>query len=304
MSSSVENKAALRQNKNALLKSKMRIRFSPGWIFVYTFMLLLVAFTSLPLIYMISTAFKPLDELFLFPPRFIVRKPTLQNFGDLLTALSGTTVPFTRFIFNSTFVSASIVVATVIVSSMGAFALEKHKIPGHRIIFATVIAGIMFSPHVTQIPRYLLVNGLKLIDTYWALIVPNIAVAYNFFLMKQFSSQIPNSLLESARMDAVGEFMIYWKIVMPLLKPAWSTLIVFSFVTNWNDYFTPLIFTQSQAMRTLPLALQTLAGGAGSIGRVGAVAAATFLMTMPTIIIFVTMQRRVMQTMIHSGIKS
>ena len=172
-------------------------------------------------------------------------------------------------------------------------------------IFAVVIAALMFSPHVTTIPRYFVVNSMGLINTYWALILPRIAVAYNFFLMKQFCEQIPDALLESARMDGARELRVFWNIIMPSIKPAWATLVVFSFVQTWNDYFTPLIFTTSQAMRTMPLALQTIAGGVAaiSIGRAGAVAAATFIMITPTILLFTLMQRLVMQTMTHSGIK-
>ncbi|HBM81127.1 MAG TPA: carbohydrate ABC transporter permease, partial [Clostridiaceae bacterium] len=274
-----------------------------GKIIVYILMLLLVLFTALPLIYVINTAFKPLDELFLFPPRYFVRKPTTQNFHDLLLSLSSSTVPFSRYAFNSLFITVTVVFCTVIVSSMGAYGLVKHNPPGSKVLFTFIVGALMFSNHVTQIPRYMVVNYLGLINKYGALIIPNIAVAYNFFLMKQFIEQFPNELLESARIDGANEWAVFWKIAMPSLTPAWSTLVVFSFVSNWNDYFSPLIFITSQAMKTLPLALQTIAGGpaAMSIGRAGAVSAATFLMTIPTIIIFTFMQSKVMETMMYSG---
>ncbi len=280
-------------------------KISPAWTFIYIFMFILMIFIALPLIYVISTAFKPIDELFLFPPRFIVRRPTVQNFTELALTLSSSAVPFTRYIFNSLFVSSVVVFCTVITSSLGAYGIVKHKIPGGKTIFAIVIAALMFSPHVTQIPRYLIVNSLGMINTYWALIIPPIAVAYNFFLMKQFTEQFPNDLIESARIDNANELQIFWKIIIPSLTPAWSTLVVFSFVANWNDYFSPLIFTSKQDMRTLPIALQTIAGGpaTASVGRAGAVAAATFLMIMPTVIIFIYMQKKVMETMLYSGIK-
>lgn len=285
--------------------NKIRKKFTFSKMFLYVFMLLIVLFAALPLVFMVVTAFKPLDELFAFPPRFFVENPTLKNFSDLFIALGSSVVPFTRFIFNSIVVSSSTVFFTVIVSGMGAYGLVKLKVPKAGVIFAIVIAALMFSPHVTQIPTYLVVNKLGLINKYSALIIPKIAVAYNLFLMKQFAEQLPNAYLESARIDGANEWYIFWKIVMPQLTPAWSTLIVFSFVANWNDYFSPLIFTASQTMKTLPLALQTIAGGAGtaSLGRAGALAAATFLMTVPTIVIFVMMQRKVIDTMVHSGIK-
>lgn len=286
-------------------KKAIKLQLTPSWVFIYVFILGLVAFTALPLVYVVSSAFKPLDELFLFPPRFFVRRPTMTNFDNLVTSLSSSAVPFARYALNSVIVTAAIVVATVIVSSMGAFSLVKYNPPGAKTLFAIVLAALMFSPHVTHIPRYLVVNSLNLINTYWALVLPNIAVAYNFFLMKQFTEQIPDELLESARMDGAKEWTIYWRIVMPSLKPAWATLVVFSFVTNWNDFITPLIFTTSQAMKTMPLALNTISGGvaATNIGRFGAVSAATFVMTLPTVVMFIFMQRLVMQTMVHSGIK-
>lgn len=290
--------------KNHRIKKRFHIKLSFGEFLVYIFMIMLVAFTSLPLVYMAVTAFKPLDELFVYPPRFFVRNPTLQNFYDLLTALSGSVVPFTRYLFNSLFTTTVIVFGTVLVSSMGAFALVKYKPAGSKFIFAVIIAALMFSSHVTSIPSYLVVSSLGIVNTYFALVIPKLAVAYNFFLMKQFAEQIPDVLLEAARIDGAGEFKLFWKIAMPILKPAWSTLIVFSFVGNWNDFFTPLIYITSQAMKTLPLALQTISGGPGVVARSGSLGAATLLTTLPTLIIFTVMQGRVMKTMVHSGIKA
>ncbi len=284
---------------------RLKFHFSFSWTLLYLFMIALVVFCALPLIFVVSTAFKPLDELFLFPPRYWVVRPTFDNFTNLVISLGSSTIPFARYVFNSVFVTVMTVLGTVIVSSLGAYGLVKHKPPGHTVIFSLIIAALMFSPHVTQISRYMVVNGLGLINTYWALIIPNIAVAYSFFLMKQFMEQIPNELIESGRMDGAREWHIFWSIIMPALTPAWATLTVLTFVANWNDYFSALIFTTSQTMKTVPLALQTIAGGPATvnIGRAGAVAAATFVMIIPTIVIFMTMQARVMETMTHSGIK-
>ena len=274
-------------------------------ILLYTIMLLLVAFTVLPLVYVVVTAFKPLDELFVFPPRFYVKNPTTKNFTDLVISLGSSTVPFTRYAFNSIVITTCVVLLTVMVSSLAAYSLVKFKPVGGKLVFDLILIALMFSPHVTKIPSYMIVNGLGLIDSYWALILPNIAVAYNCFLMRQFIQQYPDELIEAARIDGAGEFKIFIKMVMPALAPAWSTLVVFSFVSNWNDYFSPLIYVTSQAMKTLPLALQTISGGAAgmSVGRAGAVAASTLLMTAPTVILFTIMQGRVMETMTYSGIK-
>lgn len=273
-----------------------------GRVLLYLFMIALVVFTALPLIYVLNTAFKPLNELFIYPPEFFVRAPTLQSFNDLLISLGSSTVPFIRYIFNSLLITATTVFLSILVCSMGAYSLAKHKPLGSNVIFAVIIAALMFSPHVTQIPRYMVVNGLHLINTYSALILPGIASAYSFFLMKQFIEQFPTELLEASRIDGAGEFKIFWSILMPSIKPAWSTLVMLTFVSTWNDYFSPLIFTTSHAMKTLPLALQTISGG--SISRMGATSAATLLMTIPTILVFIFMQKRIMTTMVYSGIKA
>lgn len=289
---------------NALAKKHRRkAHISKGQAALYVIVMLLVTFSALPIIYLVSTAFKPLNELFAFPPKFFVREPTLQNFTDLFFSLSSAAVPFTRYIFNSITVTVLTVAGTVIICSLGAFSLVKYHPPGSKVLFTVVLGALMFSPYVTQIPRYLVINGLKLVDTYWALILPNLAVAYNFFLVKQFVEQFPNELLEAARIDGCGEFKLFFRIVMPFLAPAWATLVVFSFVSSWNDYFSALIYLNDSASFTLPLAFNTISGGGASIGRAGAAAAATTLMALPTVVIFTLMQRKVMETMVHSGIK-
>lgn len=275
-------------------------------ILLYVFLGLFVCFTALPLIYVISTAFKPMDELFLYPPRFFVRNPTMSNFGDLFAALDNTSVPFSRAIFNSLFTSAVTVVLTVIVSAMAAYGMVKHHPRGSNLIFNLILVALMFSPHVTQIPNYMIVKNLGLINTYWALILPKIAVAFNMFLVKQFLEQMPDAYLEAARLDGATEWQLFWKIVMPYVRPAWATLVVFSFVGNWNDYFSPLVFTNSDAMKTLPLAIQSIAGGPGaaSLATAGSMAASTFIMTLPTVLIYTLMQSKVLSTMSYSGIKA
>jgi ABC-type glycerol-3-phosphate transport system permease component len=270
----------------------------------YFFLTLLAAFMILPLVYMVSTAFKPLEEMFLYPPRFFVRNPTWQNFTDLLIAISGLSVPFLRYFFNSLFVTACVTGGTVIISSMAAYPLAKYpRMPGAKLFFNIVIATLMFAPEVTQIPRYLIVNEFHLVDTYAGLILPLLAGSYGMFLMKQFMEQLPVEIIEAAKVDGASEWTIFWKIVMPLVRPAWITLILLSFIGTWNDYFTPLIFTRSEQMKTLPLMLSTLSGGPGMVARTGAVAAASLLVTLPTLLLFIFLQRYVMETMAHSGIK-
>ena len=272
---------------------------------VTVFMIFLVAFTALPLIYIVNAAFKPLDELFLFPPTFFVKHPTGKNFRDLVISLGSSTVPFLRYVFNSVFVSLCVVVGTVIISSTAAFALSKLELPFKAFWFNLIISALMFSNHVTTIPRYLVIESMGLYNSYTALILPQIAVAYNVFLMKQFLDQYPDQIMEAAHIDGAGDFLTFIKIVFPGQKPVVATLVVLTFVSCWNDFFSPLVYTSSQTMKTLPLALQTISGGAGasSVSRAGAVSAASLLMILPVIIIFTLMQGKVMETMTQSGIK-
>ena len=269
------------------------------------FMIFLVAFTALPLIYIVNAAFKPLDELFLFPPTFFVKHPTGKNFRDLVISLGSSTVPFLRYVFNSVFVSLCVVVGTVIISSTAAFALSKLELPFKAFWFNLIISALMFSNHVTTIPRYLVIESMGLYNSYTALILPQIAVAYNVFLMKQFLDQYPDQIMEAAHIDGAGDFLTFIKIVFPGQKPVVATMVVLTFVSCWNDFFSPLVYTSSQTMKTLPLALQTISGGAGasSVSRAGAVSAASLLMILPVIIIFTLMQGKVMETMTQSGIK-
>lgn len=277
-----------------------------GRILVHLFMILLVLVMALPLIYVVATAFKPLDELFKFPPEFIVKNPTLDNFYDLFTSLEGSEVPFTRYLFNSLLVTVGTVILTVLVSCLGAYGLVKHAPPGAALISNIIVASLMFVPQITTIPTFLLVNSLHMENTYWALILPKVAVAFNFFLIQQFMGQVPDSFLESARLDGATEPVVFFRIVMPTIRPAWATLIMYSFISTWNDYFSALIYTSSDNMKTLPLALQTIAGGAAtvSIGRAGAVAASAFVLILPPVLIFLLMQKQVMETMAYTGIKS
>ena len=272
---------------------------------VTVFMIFLVAFTALPLIYIVNAAFKPLDELFLFPPTFFVKHPTGKNFRDLVISLGSSTVPFLRYVFNSVFVSLCVVVGTVIISSTAAFALSKLELPFKAFWFNLIISALMFSNHVTTIPRYLVIESMGLYNSYTALILPQIAVAYNVFLMKQFLDQYPDQIMEAAHIDGAGDFLTFIKIVFPGQKPVVATMVVLTFVSCWNDFFSPLVYTSSQTMKTLPLALQTISGGAGasSVSRAGAVSAASLLMILPVIIIFTLMQGKVMETMTQSGIK-
>lgn len=279
---------------------KKQVQISASRVVLYLFVTALVCFTAMPLIYVVVTAFKPIDELLKFPPQFFVRNPTGQNFNDLVLAVGSASVPFLRNIANSLLITVLTVFFAVIVSSMGAYSMAKMDLPFKGFIFSVILAALMFPAEVTTIPNYLIVKSLGLLDTYWALILPKLGGAFNFFLMKQFCEQIPTPLLEAARIDGANELRIFTRIVFPFLAPAWATLVVFCFVSVWNDATGPLIYITDEAMRTLPIAIQSIGG---ALARSGAMAAGTLIMTAPTIILYTLMQRKVIETMAHTGIK-
>lgn len=278
-------------------------RIDYGGIFLYLFLTVFGLIMLLPLVYMAVTALKPTSELFLFPPRFFVVNPTLVNFRDLLLITGTSAVPFSRFIFNSVIVTSGIVVGGVLISAMAAYPLAKHNMPFKSAIFNMIVAALMFSPLVLQIPQYLLISRSGLMNSYFAMILPYLAAPMGMFLMTQFLRQLPDALLEAARIDGASEWKVFWVVVMPMLKPAISTFALFSFISAWNDPYPSMVYTTVQEMKTLPLAIQTISGGAGVVARVGTLAAASFLMILPTILVFILTQGMVLQTMAHSGLK-
>lgn len=269
---------------------------------IVSFVLIVVAiFMALPLVYSIMNAFKPLDELFLFPPRLFVRKPTFKNFSDLFYLMSTSFVPFSRYIFNSIFISFFGTLGHVLIASMAAYPLAKHRFPGSKILFNLVIFSLMFSGYVTNIPRFIIMSRLHLLDSYLSLILPYIGATLGLFLMKQFMEQIPDSYIESARIDGANEFKIWWYVIMPNVKPAWLTLILFSFREIWNDTYTPALYIHNEALKPFSLALTYIQQG--GFVRAGAGAAAAVLMLIPSILIFLITQSNVMETMKSAGIK-
>lgn len=274
-------------------------------VFIYILMSAFALLMLMPLVYLASTAFKPLPELFLFPPRFFVMNPTMQSFIDLFAAAESSIVPFSRYVFNSVFVALIIVVAGVFISALAAYPLSKHKtMPFREPLFRLVIVALMFAPQITQIPQYIVMSRSGLMDTYFALILPPLAAPLGLFLMKQFLDVVPDALLEAARIDGAGEGRTFLWIVLPMLKPAIATMTLLTFISAWNDSGAAMLYTTTDQLKNLPYVISTISGGAGQVARVGAVAAASFLMIIPTLIMFIVTQRKVMETMAHSGIKA
>ena len=281
-------------------KKKKRVNRSRGGdIALFLFLALFGCFSAMPLILTVSNAFNPLDEIFLYPPRFFVKNPTLDNFSDLVNALGSSLVPFSRYFFNTIMVTIVGTFGHIIISSMCAYPLAKYKVPGGAIVSGLVVYSLMFPSSVTSIPNYMVLNWLGLIDTYWSVILPAFAYSMGLFLMKQFMTSVPTSLIEAAKIDGATEFKIYYSIVMPLVKPAWVTLIILLFQSLWSTYGSTTIYREDYKMVSYALSQIATAGAA----RQGTLAAVSLIMIIVPIGVFVISQSQVMETMAHSGMK-
>lgn len=262
-------------------------------LFIFGFLMVL------PMYYAIITSLKPLDELWIFPPRFWVAKPTLKNFADLFSNLSNSWVPFSRYIFNTVFISVVGTFGHVIIASMAAYALSKKRFYGSQTIFKVIVTSLMFSGS-TAIPTFIIMSKLGLIDTYWSIILPAFSSTLGLYLMKQhMESMVKDTIIEAAKIDGAGEMRIFWTIVMPMVKPAWLTLIVFSFQGLWNSTGATYIYTEQ--LKTLNYAIsQIISAG---ISRAGAGAASVVFMMILPIAVFMFSQSNIVETMSSSGIK-
>lgn len=262
------------------------------------FLLLLAVFMVFPLVYSVSNAFKPLSELLVFPPQFFVRNPTLQNFIDLSNLVANSWVPFSRYIFNTLFVTAAGTLGHIAVAAHAAYALANDKFAGSRLIFKIVVLSLMFSPAVTAVPNYLIMAKLGWVDTYLSVIVPTFCASLGLYLLKQFMEGVPPALLESARMDGANEFTVLWRIVMPTVKPAWLTLMILTIQNLWNVNSS---YIYSEQLKSLSAALNQIV--AGGIARAGTAGAASLIMMLVPILVFVLTQSNVLETMSTSGMK-
>lgn len=285
--------------KKSEYKRYTRSKF--GNVVCFTFLILMGAFSVLPLVYCICTSFKPLDELLVFPPRFFVYRPTLENFFVLPSLLEKLRVPFSKYLFNSVLIAVATTTLNIITASLAAFTLSKSDIVGKKVFFVIVQFSLLYNHTTLAIPQYIIFSYLGIIDTLWVYILPAIASSMGVFLMKQYmDSSIPNALLEAARIDGAGNYKIYYRIVMPLTRPAWMTLLLFAFQGIWSvQPVSGTIF--SEQLKTLPSVMASIS--AGGTARAGAAMAATVLMMIPPIIVYFISQSGVMETMSSAGIK-
>jgi len=285
--------------KKPLIKKRKPNRSIAGDLFLYLFLVLVAFVMAFPIIYAVSSALKPLDELFKFPPRIFAQHPTMDNFSDLFVTMGKSWVTFSRYLFNTVFITFVGTFGHLIIASMGAFVLAKYEFPGNETFFKVVTVAMMFTGYVTQIPNYLILNKLGWIDTYWSIIIPAFASPMGLFLMKQFMEGLPTSLIEAAKIDGANEWRVFYQIVMPNVKPAWMTLIIFSVQALWNNKASTYIYSEER--KTLVYALQQIQ--LGGIARTGQGAAVLVVVMIVPILIFVFSESQILETMASSGLK-
>jgi len=281
------------------IRSKKLSRSIWGNILMFIFIVGIGAIMALPLVYAVVSAFKPMNEIFVFPPRFFVQHPTLDNFVRILSIVNDFEVPFGRTIVNSVLVTGLGTAAYIFIACLAAYPLAKHDFPGRNTFSKIVVWAILFRPEVTGIVVYIILAALGMINTYWSMLLPMLAGSFGVFLMQQFMVSFPDTILEAARIDGAGEWKIFRSILMPSVKPGWITLIIFTFQNFWNT--TGANYVYDEKLRLLPTVLSQIS--TAGIARAGEASAVALLLMLPPILIFVFSQSSVMETMAQSGIK-
>lgn len=276
-------------------------RSKVGNVFYFLFLAGTGLFSVLPLIYCVTTSFKPLDEILVFPPRLIiVLRPTLQNYLTLPNLLSNLKIPLSRYIFNSLFISVVSTILYVFIAAMAAFVLAKGKLKASKVLFLIIQFALLYSSYTLAVPQYLVFSKMNIIDTYWVCILPHTASTMGVFLMKQYiDGYVPDALIEAATIDGAGYFSMFFRIVLPIVKPAWLTLTLFGFRDVWSSVPQGTIF--SEQLKALPQVMAQIT--AGGIARTGSAMAITVIMMIPPILVYMISQSNVVEAMSSAGIK-
>jgi ABC-type glycerol-3-phosphate transport system permease component len=298
----------MKRTRKRKIKSFSAVKVNPARFSLaqlpYLLMVLPIAsLMVLPLLYIFNHAFKPFDELIEYPPRFFVRRPTLDNLNELFRTSTTTGIPVSRYLFNSILITVVVVLLSIFLSTITGYALSKMKFHIKDVIFKLNTLALMFVGAAVVIPRYIVIERLGLIDSFYVHILPMIAIPVGLFLVKQFIDQIPDELIDAAKIDGASHIMIYWKIIMPLIKPAIATIAILSFQTVWNNADTSATYVNSDALKTFAYYMGTLSAQGNVVAGAGMTAVATMIMFIPNLIIFIFLQGKVMSTMVHSGIK-
>lgn len=302
LSSYQDLEIGLIQKRHLKKRRYRKVRLSRSWygdLSLAIFLSLFALFSAYPLVFTIFNALKPLDEIFIFPPKLFPNRITFENFFDLFNLIGNSAIPISRYLFNTVFITLIGTIGHVLIAALAAYPLAKQRFPGRTVINQLIVYSLMFTPAVTSIPNYMIINSLGLIDSPWAIIIPSWGFTLGLFLMRQFMVRVPTELLEAAKMDGAGEFKIFWRVVMPNVKPAWLTVVILLFQSLWSNDGGAYIFTEE--LKPISFALQQIVNG--GIARTGTAAAVSVIMLIVPISVFVINQSQIIDTMASSGIK-
>ncbi|MDE2846192.1 MAG: carbohydrate ABC transporter permease [Gemmatimonadota bacterium] len=263
----------------------------------YVLLILLTVLVLTPLFWVVSASFKPSGEIFSYPPTFLPQDPTLENFTRLFQEM-----PIIQYVVNSTFLATSHTLLLLAIATMGGFAFAKYSFRGRGILFAIVLASMMIPFHLVLVPLFTLLYQFGWLDTYQGVILPYLASSgFGVFLMRQFILGVPSDLLDAARIDGTSEFGIYWRVIIPAVKPAMGALSIFGFLGAWNEFLWPMIVLRDAAKYTLPLGLASLVGVYRQ--EYGMLMAGTLLSILPIMALFLAMQREFVQGITLGAVK-
>lgn len=271
-----------------------RASIRPGRIIAWTVLFIGGLIMISPLAFMFSTSFKSADQV--YDLRLIPAAPTLANYISVLA--DGR---FMRWFLNSTIVAVAVTLSNCFFDSLVGYTLAKFQFRGRQFVFIAILSTLMIPTEMLVIPWYLMSSQLGWLDSYWGIMFPGMMTAFGTFLMKQFFETVPNDFIEAARVDGLNEFQIWWKVAMPLVTPALSALAIFTFLGNWTAFFWPLIVTTSKELYTLPVGLSSFAVEQSIQWEMIMTGAA--IATLPTLLVFVVLQRYIVRGVMLAGLK-
>jgi multiple sugar transport system permease protein len=289
----------VRRNESALQTQPRSVRQRP-WVHAHVANYIILSLGALlmvaPFIWMLSTSFKPQAETITFPPQLLPRNPTLANYQEVFERLN-----IGRLYWNTAYVAVIKTVLNVYLSTLIGYVFGKFHFRGREVLFYLILSTWIIPFEVYMIPLYVMMVNFNLGNTYWALILPELSSAYAIFLFRQFMFTIPNDLLDAARIDGAGEWRIFHRIVLPLSRPVVATLVAFYFMWNWNDFLWPLIVLTTSDKYLLPVGLSVFVSEFGT--QYGLIMAGASLAIVPVLLVFVAMQRYIIEGIALTGFK-